>query len=200
MSIWSALIILFTLTLLTILITIVVCGMVWDWSEKRKALRQRQLEDSAEDSGSTGDDPASVVLERSKRFIESIPDEDKALPKGICIGLADLKESLAGIGLYVAYNKSEWRILDKWLNDYGQLFQDTLKKYRDTRMLSKGMNRRVEDLDNEFDGFLAELEFETRDICAGIKGRYLDTMNGYLNELNEIAGIEGAVVAEEVSK
>lgn len=82
MSIWSALIILFTFTLLAILITIVVCGMVWNRSEKRRALYQKQIKDSAGDSGSADGERASAVLERSKRFVESIPDEDEALPKG----------------------------------------------------------------------------------------------------------------------
>lgn len=120
--------------------------------------------------------------------------------RGIRIGLADLKTSLSGIGAYVAYNKSEWRILDKWLNDYGQLFQDTLKTYRDVRMLAKDMNHSAADLDVEFGSFLTELGSETEDIYTGIRGirgRSLDTLNGYLNE---IAGIEGAVAAEEVSK
>lgn len=63
-----------------------------EWSEKRKALRQKQLEDSVEDSGSTGDDRASAVLERSKGFIESILDEDETLPKGIFSRLSDAAE------------------------------------------------------------------------------------------------------------
>lgn len=200
MTVWANLAILFTFTLLAIFSTITVCGMVWNWSEKRKASRQEQLEDSVEDSGSADDERASAVLERSKRFIESIPDEDEALPKGIRMGLADLKKSLAGIGSYVACNKSEWRILDKWLNDYGQLFQDTLKIYRDFRMLITDTNRSVAGLDVEFGDFLTELGSETKDIYAGIKGRSLDTLNGYLNELNEIVGIKGVVAVEEVSK
>lgn len=97
MPAWANLAILFTFMLLAVFSTISVCGMVWNWSEKRKALRQKQLEDSAVDSSSADDESASAVLERSKRFIESIPDEDKALPRGIRIGLADLKKSLSGI-------------------------------------------------------------------------------------------------------